>query len=112
MAVIIPLLSNSLDRTVQVAEAMESRAFGSGQKRSFFREITLSRLDAAALMLGFLPIVLGICIRCWNQGVYQYYPALERISFDAFESYMLALLVVLSSIIVPFAVLKKRIELD
>ena len=31
MSIIIPLLSNSLDRTVQVSEAMESRAFGSGE---------------------------------------------------------------------------------
>ena len=112
MAIIIPLLSNSLDRTVQVAEAMESRAFGSGDKRSFYKEIKLGRLDVPALISGFLPVVLGIFMRWWGHGDYQYYPTLEKISLDGFECSMLALLVFLLCMIVPLALLKKRIELD
>jgi len=111
-AIIIPLLSNSLDRTVQVAEAMESRAFGSGEKRSFYKEIKLGRLDILALILGFLPLAHGIFIRWWGQGDYQYYPTLEKISLAGFEVSMLALLVFLLCMIVPLALLKKRIELD
>ncbi len=111
-AIMIPLLSNSLDRTVQVAEAMESRAFGCGQKRSFYKEITLSRLDALALAVSFLPIVLGIIMRCFGYGIYQYYPALERLSIGGLEGFMLALMVFLLIIIVPIALLKKRIDLD
>ena len=112
MAIIIPLLSNSLDRTIQVAEAMESRAFGSGEKRTFYKDIKLSRLDVPALMLGFLPIVLGIFMRWWGQGDYQYYPTLERISLDSFECSMLTLLLFLLCLMIPLALLKKRIELD
>ncbi len=111
-AIIIPLLSNSLDRTVQVAEAMESRAFGSGEKRSFYKEIKLGGLDVPALVLGFLPLAQGILMRCWGQGDYQYYPTLGKISLSGFEISMLALLVFLLCMIVPFALLKKRIELD
>jgi len=112
LAIVIPLLSNSLDRTVQVAEAMESRAFSSGNKRSFYKEIKLGQLDVAALILGFLPLVQGILIRCWGQGDYQYYPVLSKLSLHSFESSMLALLVLLLCTIVPFALLKERIELD
>jgi len=112
MAIIIPLLSNSLDRTIQVAEAMESRAFGSGEKRSFYKEIKLSKLDIPTLILGFLPVVLGVFMRGWGQGDYQYYPTLEKISLDGFECSMLALLVFLLCMIVPLALLKKGIELD
>lgn len=112
MAIIIPLLSNSLDRTIQVAEAMESRAFGSGEKRTFYKEIKLSKLDIPTLILGFLPVVLGISMRWWGHGDYQYYPTLEKISLDGFECSMLALLVFLLCMIVPLALLKKRIELD
>ena len=112
MAIIIPLLSNSLDRTVQVAEAMESRAFGSGEKRTFYKEIKLSRLDVPALISGFLPVVLGMFMRWWGQGDYQYYPTLEKISLDGFECSMLALLVFLLCLMVSLALLKKRIELD
>ena len=112
MAIIIPLLSNSLDRTVQVAEAMESRAFGSGEKRSFYKEVKLGRLDVPALILGFLPIVLGIFMQWWGHGDYQYYPTLEKISLDGFECSMLALLVFLLCMMISLAFLKKRIELD
>ena len=112
MAIIIPLLSNSLDRTVQVAEAMESRAFGSGGNRTFYKEITLSKLDVPVLILGLLPLALGIILRWWGQGVYQYYPTLGEIGFSGFESAMLALLVFLLGMMLPLALLKKRIELD
>ena len=112
MAIIIPLLSNSLDRTIQVAEAMESRAFGSGEKRTFYKEIRLSKLDIPTLISGFLPVVSGIFMRWWGQGDYQYYPTLGKISLDGFECSMLALLVFLLCMIVPLALLKKRIELD
>ncbi|GAG17053.1 unnamed protein product, partial [marine sediment metagenome] len=73
-ALIIPLLSNSLDRTVQIAEAMESRAFGSGDKRSFYKEIKLGRLDVPVLILVFLILTQGILMWWWGHGDYQYYP--------------------------------------
>ncbi len=111
-AIIIPLLSNSLDRTVQVAEAMESRAFGSGEKRSFYKDIKLIRLDIPTLILGFLLLAQGILMRWWGQGDYQYYPTLEKMSLAGFEVSMLALLAFLLCMIVPLALLKKRIELD
>jgi len=112
LAIVIPLLSNSLDRTVQVAEAMESRAFSSGNKRSFYKEIKLGQLDVAALIPGFLPLAQGILIRYWGHGDYQYYPEMGKLSLYSFESSMLALMVFLLCTIVPFALLKERVELD
>jgi len=112
MAIMIPLLSNCLDRTVQVAEAMESRAFGSGEKRTYYKEIKLSKPDIPILISGFLPLVLGIFMRWWGQGDYQYYPTLGKISLDGFEYSMLALLMLLLCMMVFLALLKKRIELD
>jgi len=112
MAIIIPLLSNSLDRTVQVAEAMESRAFGFGRKRTFYNEIKLSKFDVQILIVGFLPIVLGIFMWWSGQGDYQYYPTLEKISLGGFEGFMLALLAFSLCMVVPLASVKKRIELD
>ncbi len=112
LAIIIPLLSNSLDRTVQVAEAMESRAFGSGNKRSYYREIKLRQLDVPALVLACLPLAQGILIRFLGQGDYQYYPALGKLGLSGFESSMLAALVFLLCLIVPFAFWQKRLELD
>ena len=112
MTIVIPLLSNSLDRTVQVAEAMESRAFSSGDKRSFYKEIRLGQVDVAALVLSLLPLAQGLLMRWRGLGDYQYYPALEKISLSGFESFFLALLVFWLCLIVPLALLKKRLELD
>ena len=69
MAIIIPLLSNSLDRTVQIAEAMESRAFGSGEKRSFYKEVKLGKLDVPMLISVFSPIALH---PSFSKGIWPY----------------------------------------
>jgi energy-coupling factor transport system permease protein len=74
VTVIIPLLSNSLDRTVQVAEAMESRAFGSGTKRVFYKKLDLNRLDAVTLAIGAAPLAGVICLCCLGKGDFQYFP--------------------------------------
>ncbi len=112
MAIIIPLLSNSLDRTVQIAEAMESRAFGSGQKRTFHKEIKVSHIDIIALTCGLLICALGIFARLSGYGGYQYYPTLEKISFSGLEWPILAALALLSLTMLPLAHLKERIDLD
>ncbi len=112
MSVIIPLLSNSLDRTVQVAEAMESRAFGSGTKRTFYKEITMSRVDVVTIAFGFLPAAFGIFRRLYGDGVYQYYPTLEGLNLGVLEWFTLSVLAVLLSAIVFLAWLKRRTQLD
>jgi len=112
MAIIIPLLSNSLDRTVQVAEAMESRAFGSRGKRTFYHEVKLSKFDFQILIVSFFPLALGIFMWWLGQGNYQYYPTLEKINLSGFEGSMLALLVLSLCMMIPLAAIKKRIELD
>jgi energy-coupling factor transport system permease protein len=111
-AVIIPLLSNSLDRTVQVAEAMEARAFGFGKKRVFYQELNLNRLDILMLLFSFFPVLVGVLMRFWNMGDYQYYPTLGTIVPVGYEWLALILLLVLFIVILPLAVIKKRLEYD
>lgn len=111
-AVIIPLLSNSLDRTVQLAEAMEARAFGSGEKRVFFKVLKLNRLDTLILIFSLCPLLLGGWMRWNGWGNYQYYPTLGKLSLNGMEWSMLFLLLVMLDIITPLAVLKKRLEFD
>lgn len=112
MAIAIPLLSNSLDRAVQVAETMESRAFGSGQRRTFYKELKTSRLDIITLVFAFSPAVVGISMRCMGQGGYEYYPVLPGISFTGLEAIMLISLVLLLNMVFILAPLKRRIDLD
>jgi energy-coupling factor transport system permease protein len=104
------LLTNSLDRSVQVAEAMEARAFGNGQKRVFYKEINISKIDAAALGVGLLPLAAGIAFRVIGFGDYQYYPSLSAIGSGGWVIPVIMLL--LLAAIVPLAWLKRRVELD
>ena len=112
MAIAIPLLSNSLDRAVQVAEAMESRAFGWGKNRTFYKELTLTPLDVVTLAFAFSPVVLGIGMRCLGQGGYEYYPAIQGLSFTPLEAIMLISLVLLLNMVFILAPLKRRVDLD
>jgi len=112
MSVIIPLLSNSLDRTVQIAEAMESRAFGSGTKRTLYKDITTSRIDIMILIFGFAPCALGILMLILGYGDYQYYPTLGGMNFSGWEWSMLPILALLVSSVVLLAFLKRRVDLD
>jgi energy-coupling factor transport system permease protein len=112
MSIAIPLLSNSLDRGVQVAEAMESRAFGSGKNRTFYKELTMSRLDVVTLAFAFSPAVVGIGMRCLGQGGYEYYPVLQGISFTQLEAIMLGGLVLLLNMVFLLASLKRKVDLD
>jgi energy-coupling factor transport system permease protein len=104
------LLANSLDRSVQVAEAMEARAFGNGQKRVFYKEINISRIDAVALGVGLLPLAAGITVRVLGYGDYQYYPRLSSIGSGGWV--IPAIILSLLAAIVPLAFIKRRIELD
>lgn len=112
MAIIIPLLSNSLDRAVQVSEAMESLAFGSGENRTFYKEIRMSRMDAITLIFGFLTIAFGIFMCLSGYGDYQYYPTLAGINISGLEWFMLSLLILLLLSIVFLAFMKRRVDLD
>jgi len=110
--IIIPLLANSLDRAVQVAEAMEARAFGTGQKRTFYKDVKLSHVDRVILVFGLLPLGAGIGMRVFNYGNYAYYPNLQVIDFSGLLFLWLGVLILLLLAIIPLAFIQRRVELD
>lgn len=112
MTVTIPLLANSLDRAIQVAEAMESRAFGTGQRRTCYREIKMASTDVVILVFSILPCALGIFMRLWGYGDYQYYPTLGLINPSALEWLMLFIMVLLLVLILPLAFIKRMVAID
>ena len=110
--IIMPLLYNSLDRAVQVAEAMESRAFGAKKKRTSYRQIRTNKLDGTILAFAIIGCALGISIRCIGWGNYQYYPTMGNIISDIPEVIALFTLILLLGITPALAFLKRRVELD
>jgi energy-coupling factor transport system permease protein len=111
-AIVTALLSNSLDRAVQVAEAMESRAFGSGRKRTFYRDLGFSPTDVTTVVFSLLPAVLGIFMGLNGYGQYQYYPTVSWVSPTGWEAWLLGLMAALLVALLPLAHLKQRVDLD
>ena len=111
-SLVIALLSNSLDRSVQVAEAMESRAFGTGRNRTFYKSIRFSLIDIITLVLMFLPGALGIFMTVSGYGQYEYYPTIQRVSLTGLEWLLLAILVFTLLVMIPMSYLKQRVDLD
>jgi len=111
-SIAIALLSNSLDRAVQVAEAMESRAFGNGRGRTSYKDIKLTLIDVTTVVFALLPGALGIFMSLSGYGQYQYYPAIQGISLSGLEWSLLALMALLLFAILPLAYIKQRVDLD
>lgn len=112
VTIIVPLLSNSLDRAVQVAEAMEARGFGSGTRRTFYRRIPLSRVDLLTLLAVTASLSLGIAMRIAGQGAYDPYEALADPGMAAHEGIALLALGILLMLLLPLSWLKGRVDLD
>jgi energy-coupling factor transport system permease protein len=76
-ALILPLLSNSLDRAVQIAEAMESRAYGAPVPRTFYRDRSLSGHEKSVIVAVGTALGLLLAAHVLGQGAFQYYPSLS-----------------------------------
>lgn len=113
-SLIIPLLANALDRTVQMAEAMESRAFGQGNNRTFFKRLKVTPFDWLTIGIAAVPIVWGIVIAFGlDYGSFRYYETLDPlVPRDGVESALLIGLFLFSFALVPLGVLKRRVDLD
>jgi energy-coupling factor transport system permease protein len=94
-SVVMVLLANSLDRAVQVAEAMESRAFGSGNGRTFYHDLSLNARDKVATVLSLLPLALGVFLAVSNYGEFWYYPNLQGLALGGLEWGLVAVMILL-----------------
>ena len=110
--IVTALLANSLDRAVQVAEAMESRAFGTGRGRTFYRDPGFSLTDVVTLVFCLLPAALGIFMGLNGYGQYQYYPTVSWLNLTGQEVWLLVLMTGLLLAPLPLAYLKRRLDLD
>jgi len=79
---VLPLLSNSLDRSVQVAEALESRGYGARGARTFFRDRPLRLPDAIAIVAVVCAVALAVVARAGGIDAFVYYPTVSALSVD------------------------------
>jgi len=110
-AVLTPLLSNSLDRSIALAEAMESRAFGSG-RRTFYKPLRIpagARL-ALALVVGLMVLTAVLAALGWTS--FRFYPSFGALSPDLKVLISANSLLVLAVVILPAGKLSRRPGLD
>ena len=88
--ILIPLLSNSLDRAIQVSEAMEARAFGCAKKRTFYNDSRLNWVEFIILALVIFSVLMVAYIRSFGFGSYSYYPTLAPVLFTYNEILIMA----------------------
>lgn len=107
-----PLLSNSLERSIQSAEAMESRGFGSKGKKTFYKPIQTTKIDFFFILLPIFLFIFLFVIWILQLVKFQYYPSISTISLN-FTYILVALILALLTISpVIFSPLKKVIDLD
>jgi len=61
--ILLPLIINSIRRSLELAEAMESRAFGAAAKRTNLYELKMNRRDYAVLAVSALALTAALYIR-------------------------------------------------
>lgn len=76
-SILSSLLSVSLERTIQLAEAMEARAYGSSVKRTRFFRITFCKADVLMIVMLLAVLALVFCVLLSGGLSYQYYPSLQ-----------------------------------
>lgn len=75
------LLMSSLDRALQISESMYARAYGSGN-RSFYQRDLWHPRDYLILLVSAAGLLLGIEAVCQGWSAYSYYPVLEKLNLN------------------------------
>jgi energy-coupling factor transport system permease protein len=60
--ILIPLIVNAIRRSLELAEAMESRAWGASEKRTNLYKLKLKRADIILVMISVLMLVLAVYV--------------------------------------------------
>jgi energy-coupling factor transport system permease protein len=109
--IVMPLLANSLERSIQKAEAMESRAFGSMKGRTQYFDAPLTWYDWSVVACSLLPMVVAALLYLGGISSFNYYPRLEPIKIDT--EYILTLAIIALSVLAVLILspLKKRFDI-
>jgi energy-coupling factor transport system permease protein len=63
--ILLPLIINSIRRSLELAEAMESRAFGATKDRTNLYELKMARSDYVALIIIIAALIIGLYARLY-----------------------------------------------
>ena len=86
---ILPLLTNSLERSIQNAEALEARAFDIKGKREFYQTIRMTIIDYFIIIFMISSLIFQIYLSFQGFGKYLIYPTLPEVFLGNSEYYVL-----------------------
>lgn len=109
--IVMPLLANSLERSIQKAEAMESRAFGSMKDRTLYFDAPLTRFDMVVVVAALLPLILSALFFIAGIGSYSFYPRLDPVIINAEYLVIIATIVLSVLAVALLSPLKRRIDI-
>jgi energy-coupling factor transport system permease protein len=75
--ILIPLIVNAIRRSLELAEAMESRAWGASDKRTNLYKLNLKRADIILVIISVLMLILALYLWLYNIHV----PSLTNLLF-------------------------------
>jgi len=107
---ILPLLTNSLERSIQNAEALEARAFDIKGKREFYRTIRITISDYFIIILMISSLVFQIYLSFQGFGKYIIYPTLSDVFLGNSEYYVLLFSLFSNFLIIGLMYLGDKIE--
>jgi energy-coupling factor transport system permease protein len=99
LPIISIILLSSLERSLQLAESMQARGYGSGPRSSYDRDLWRPR-DYIIIALSIIALLLGIWSALKGWSAYRYYPILEEISgLDCVLASFIAIILLLPAIL-------------
>ncbi len=111
ITLILPLLTNSLERSIQVAEALESRAFNVSKKRIIFKQIKLKYIGYILIILNCIFIILLLYFIIFQHfGMYNPYPQCKFPSLNIMDYYFLIFIFSINSLFIFLLFLRGRLK--
>ncbi|NYT03928.1 MAG: energy-coupling factor transporter transmembrane protein EcfT [Candidatus Methanofastidiosa archaeon] len=111
-AVFFPLLSKSLDRSVQIAEAMESRGFGRYEKRSFYKDTKISASDIFLIVVSIAPLIISLYMVSQGIGVFKFYQRIDPLIKSDSEAYYIISILLFQVFLLPLLKIKGLMTYD
>jgi energy-coupling factor transport system permease protein len=111
-AIFFPLLSKSLDRSIQIAEAMETRGFGRYEKRSFYKDLKVSASDIILICVCLAPLVISLYMISEGIGVFKFYQRIDPLIKSDSEAFFMLIILSLEVFLLPLLKIRGVMSYD
>jgi len=111
-SIFFPLLSKSLDRSVQIAEAMESRGFGRYEKRSFYKDTKITPSDIILIAISIAPLIISLYMISQGIGVFKFYQRIDPLIKSTSEAYYILAILLVQIFLLPLLKIKGLMAYD